>query len=149
MTAGESGDTARRAGGLVPTGTGPRRVCRALGIFGIEQQSGIKAGRGWTCSMVADAATQSPMIAAEAHSPGQGKGDCGDVFSCFSLDLNRPACPASALPALAHAVESHDNSSVHRLGRTRVVRPTSVMDGKVRAPQMEEVPRHERVSLSQ
>jgi hypothetical protein len=49
MTAGESGDTARRAGGLVPTGTGPRCVCRALGIFGIEEQSVIKAGQDWTC----------------------------------------------------------------------------------------------------
>ena len=97
--------------------------------------------------MVAEA-TQSPKIAAEAHSPGQGEGHRRDVFSCFGLDLNRPACPASALPALAHAVESHDNSSVYRLGGTRAVRPTSVMDGKVRAPQMEEVPRHERVSLS-
>ena len=97
--------------------------------------------------MVAEV-TQSPKIAAEAHSPGQGKGDCRNVFSCFGLDLNRPACPASALPALAHAVESHNNSSVHRLGRTRALHPTSVMNGKVRTPQMEEVPRHERVSLS-
>ncbi len=68
--------------------------------------------------------------------------------SCFGLDLDRPACRAVEFMARAHPVEGHDNNSLHRLGRTRALHPTGVMDRKVCTPQIKEVPGHPRISLS-
>jgi hypothetical protein len=132
MTAGESGDTARRAGGLVPTRRAHPSPAEPWASSASNSRALSRPDRTGLVRTLAEA-TQSPKIAAEAHSPGQRKGDRRDMFSCFRLDMDRPACPASAVAALAHPVESHDNSSVHRLGRTRAVQPTSIMDGKARA----------------
>ena len=87
------------------------------------------------------------MIAVQAHSPHQGEGNRGDVFSCFSLDLDHPACPTCEIIALTDAFESHDNRSFQCLSRARALHPASVSDAKVVTAQVQEVARHGPVSL--
>ncbi len=93
-------------------------------------------------------AAQLAKGVSHALSPGQREGNRCDVSSCFGLNLDRPACRGSEIIARAHTVDGLNNSSFHRLGGTRALPSARVTDGKVRAPQIDEVPRHERASPS-